>query len=482
MMVSDTLGGRALSNEASRRPDLRRLAREGTVHFMGIAGAGMSALADALARTGGRVNGCDTHPEAASVALRAQPVAIEREHDPAHVDGIVGLVVTAAVPADHPEIEAARQRGIPVMKRAEALASFVERGRVIAIAGTHGKTTTSAMTAAILSEAGLNPTAFVGGSVPGWDGGLRMGSDDLFVVEADEYDRSFLTLRPRIALITTVEADHLDVYGSADHVEAAFSEFTAAVPDDGLVIACTDDDGARHVLESCQRPTLGYGLGPAAVLRAHIVDGRGSATRFAIWDAGRELGRITLAVPGLHNVRNALGAFAAARAAGADLPSAQRALAEFRGVGRRFQELGRPNGVIVIDDYAHHPTEIRATLDAARTRFPGHRVIAVFQPHLYSRTRDFALAFGQALSGADAAWVTDVYAAREEPIPGVTGAIIAQGAKGAVRFEPDHDDLCEQLTTALRNGDVCIFMGAGDIDRTARALLAMLEDAGGRGQ
>ena len=484
-MMVDAIGGRALSHEAAKRPDLRRLAREGTVHFVGIAGAGMSALAEALVRTGGRVSGCDTHAaDAVEIgdALRARGVSIEQGHDASHVDNAVAVVVTSAVPADHPELMAARARGLPVFKRAEALGSFVERGRVLAVAGTHGKTTTSAMLAAILAEAGLDPTAFVGGRVPGWGGGLRAGSENLFVVEADEYDRSFLTLKPRVALVTTVEADHLDIYGNVEAVEHAFETFVDAVPADGLVIACVDDEGARRVLASHDGRTLGYGLGADAQLRGVPLESRGRTTRLAIWERGRELGRLTLTVPGMHNVRNALGAFVAAREVGADLAEAQRALAEFRGVGRRFQEIGRPRGVTVVDDYAHHPTEVRATIEAARSTFPGHRVVAVFQPHLYSRTRDFAGAFGAALAAADAVWVTDIYPAREAPIPGITGEMVAQAAESAgarhVEYEADRGALAGRLAIVVRSGDVCVFMGAGDIDRAARALVEML----GRGE
>src|SRR5690606_23546243 len=353
-------------------------------------------------------------------------------HDPAHVEDAAAVVVTAAVPPDHPELAAARAGGIPVLKRAQALGAVVNRGVVVAVAGTHGKTTTTAMTTAILAEAGLDPTGFVGGRMAAWNGGLRPGSDRLFVVEADEYDRSFLTLRPRIAVVTAVEADHLDVYGSLEAIEEAFLQFLAAVPADGLIAACVDDDGARRVLGAVRGArTLGYGLSRAAELRATNVEPHGRGSRFRVEEGGTPLTELTLRLPGLHNVRNALGALAAARAAGAAVEAAQRALATFEGVDRRFQELGQAGGVVFVDDYAHHPTEITATLAAARAAYPGRRIVAVFQPHLYTRTRDFADAFGRALAGADVAWVTDIYPAREAPIPGVTGELVARAVEAA---------------------------------------------------
>ncbi|MFO7259645.1 MAG: UDP-N-acetylmuramate--L-alanine ligase [bacterium] len=459
--------------------DLRELARSRPVHFMGVTGAGMSALAELLLRSGGKVTGCDAHPGPAAAALRALGLEVAAGHDPAHVEDAAAVVVTAAVPPDHPELAAARAGGIPVLKRAQALGAVVNRGVVVAVAGTHGKTTTTAMTTAILAEAGLDPTGFVGGRMAAWNGGLRPGSDRLFVVEADEYDRSFLTLRPRIAVVTAVEADHLDVYGSLEAIEEAFLQFLAAVPADGLIAACVDDDGARRVLGAVRGArTLGYGLSRAAELRATNVEPHGRGSRFRVEEGGTPLTELTLRLPGLHNVRNALGALAAARAAGAAVEAAQRALATFEGVDRRFQELGQAGGVVFVDDYAHHPTEITATLAAARAAYPGRRIVAVFQPHLYTRTRDFADAFGRALAGADVAWVTDIYPAREAPIPGVTGELVARAVEAAggseVHYHADRGSLAEALAAALEPGDVCITLGAGNIDETGRETLALL--------
>ena len=462
--------------------DLRALAQTGPVHFVGIGGAGMSALADLVLRAGGQVTGCDAARSHVIDALAARGAHVVRGHDAAHVADAVAVVATSAVPASHPELEAARARGIPVLKRAQALGALVNQGTVVAVAGTHGKTTTTAMTSAVLSEASLDPTAFVGGQVSEWGSGLRSGSGSLFVVEADEYDRSFLTLRPTVVVVTSIEADHLDIYGSIDRIEEAFRELTERVPPDGLLTACVDDAGAARLLRDASVPTLGYGMGDDAALRAAGVRLHGRAATFTVTRAGEPLGDVTLGVPGVHNVRNALAAIAVALHLGVPLDTAARGLAAFQGVARRFQELGEVRGAAIIDDYAHHPTEVAATLAAARMRYPDRPLVAAFQPHLYSRTRDFAQAFGEALAGADVVWVTDVYAAREAPIEGVTGQLIVDAAKAAganVHYAPTLDALVDGLDGALRTGDVCVAMGAGDIDGAARALLERLRAGGG---
>ncbi len=463
--------------------DLRALAQTGAVHFVGISGAGMSALAELVLRAGGRVTGCDLRPGVVGGTLEGLGATIWQGHDPSHIAEAVAVVTTAAVPPDHPELAAARERGLPVLKRAQALGALVNRGSVVAIAGTHGKTTTTAMTTAILAEAGLDPTGFVGGHVPGWVGGLRPGSDELFVVEADEYDRSFLTLRPRVAVVTTVDADHLDIYGSLAGIEAAFREFVAPVPADGLIVACVDDAGSRRLLAESAGPRgLGYGLSAEAALRAVGVEARGRGTRFVVEESGRPVAEFEIGVPGLHNVRNALAAIAAARHVGADLDAAVRALGGFHGVARRFEEVGEAAGVLVVDDYAHHPTEIAATVVAARAAYPERRLVVAFQPHLYTRTRDFASQFGGALQGADQVWVTEIYPAREAPIAGVTAELVVAAARGAgapdVRYVPGLEALAAGVADALRGGDLFITLGAGNIDQVGRAVLARLRGEG----
>ncbi|HEX2094379.1 MAG TPA: UDP-N-acetylmuramate--L-alanine ligase [Longimicrobiaceae bacterium] len=455
----------------------------GPVHFMGIGGAGMAPLAGLFLRAGARVTGCDSHPGAVALALRDAGAEVCEGHDPSHVEGCSALVVTAAVRNDHPEIQAARDRGIPVLKRAQALGAVVNRGVVVGIAGTHGKTTTTTLTTTVLAAAGLDPTGVVGGRVPAWGGNLRLGSDRLFVVEADEYDRSFLTLRPRIAVVTTLEADHLDVYGSLAAIEDAFLAFVDSVPADGFVAGCADDHGAARLLArvgGTDRRVVSYGIAAGSMLRAEGVRPVGGETRFAVRERGFRLGEARLRIPGVHNVRNALAAVVVARHLGAEWGPISEGLAEFAGVDRRFERVGEAGEVLFVDDYAHHPTEIEATLRAARLAYPERRLVAVFQPHLYSRTRDFAAEFGRSLALADRVYVTDVYAAREAPIPGVTGELVADAARAAgaeVRYIPDREDVPARVAEALAPGDLCLTLGAGNLDAAAREMLDLLRGA-----
>jgi len=442
----------------------------------------MISLAELLVRSGLSVTGCDLQPDPAARALSSWGCRVHSGHDPAHVEGASVLVVTAAVPGDHPEIERARELGIPVMKRAEALGEWVNRGLVVAVAGTHGKTTTSAMATNVLAEGEMNPTGLVGGRVPEWNSNLWMGGQDLFVVEADEYDRSFHHLRPRIAILTSLEADHLDIYGDLAGVREAFQTFLAGVDPEGVVVACGDDHGVSRLLPELGIEVRTYGLNPGAQLRGRDVRNEEAGVRFQVVEEGEGRGEITLEVPGRHNVLNALGAAQAARVLGVEWGAIQKGLRRFRGVGRRFQLLGTVGGVTVVDDYAHHPTEIRATLEAARARFPGRRLVVVFQPHLFTRTRDFAREFGKALAEADELWVTEIYPAREEPLPGVTGVLVAQAALDAgafsVSFHPELSQLPGEIGPNLRPGDVCLTMGAGSIEFLGEDLLTFLRSQG----
>jgi UDP-N-acetylmuramate--alanine ligase len=461
--------------------DLIGLARQKPVHFMGIGGAGMSPLAELVRRSGGRVTGCDAQFGASVRALQEAGISVEEGHGPEHVAGCAALVITAAVPFDHPEVQAARDAGVPVLKRALALAAIVNHGTVVGVAGTHGKTTTTALTTAVLSAAGLNPTGLVGGRVPSWGGNLRSGGDRLFVVEADEYDRSFLTLRPSIAVVTTLEADHLDIFGSLAGVESAFLDYLGLVPDRGRIVACADDAGVGRILPRVGRAgtrVVTYGLNAGSMLRAEEVRMEAEGCSFLVRERGAPLGRAAIRIPGRHNVRNALAAVGVARELGVGWESIREGLASYAGVERRFERVGERDGVLLVDDYAHHPTEVTATLGAARSAFPRRRLVAVFQPHLYSRTRDFAAEFGRALAEADLVFLADVYAAREQPIPGVTGELLVEKVRAAgaeVRYLPDRDRLPEQVAEALRPGDVCITLGAGDLNLAARDILGLLE-------
>ena len=459
--------------------DLRRAVRGGRLHFMGVAGAGMCALAELFAQHGGLVSGCDLRPGASTDRLRAMGTVIYEGHGPGHLAGADALVVSAAVPEDHPELREARRLGIPVFKRAEALGLWVNGKRLLAVSGTHGKTSTTAMATELLAEAGLDPTGLVGGRVPNWRGNLRSGGD-LYVVEADEYDRSFLELKPTVAVVTNVEPDHLDTYGDLEALIRAFGEFLDALPEEGRGIICGDDPGASRLLTELDGRGYTYGISSGSRLRAIGAETSPPGTRFRIVEDGTDQGAFTLSVPGAHNLCNALGAAAAARCFDVGWSEIRRGLASFRGVDRRFETVGLAGDVLVVDDYAHHPSEISATLEAARGAHPGRRIVAVFQPHLFSRTRDFARDFGRSLAGADVIWVTDVFPAREEPISGVTGELVstaAERAGGAVRYHADLDSLAQALTEELMPGDLLLTMGAGSVDQCAGRVLDLLRAA-----
>jgi UDP-N-acetylmuramate--alanine ligase len=451
----------------------------GPVHFMGAGGAGMCALAEAMARAGLDVSGCDASPSRSLRDLESHGVAVHVGHDPVHAAGAATLVHTAAVPSDHPELQAARGAGLRVMKRAEALGEWVSQGRLVGVAGTHGKTTTTAMITTVLAAGDLDPTGFVGGRVAGWGGNLRPGSRNLFVVEADEYDRSFHWLATDAAVVTNMEPDHLDIYGDEEGVREGFRTFLDGLREGGRVIVCADDPGASSLAAGLGHPATTYGLSAGAQLRGEAPRTTGTGTRCRVVEEGVVLGSLEVPVPGLHNLRNALAAVAVARFLGMTFESIAEGLSGFGGVGRRFQTLGESDGVTVVDDYAHHPTEVEATLAAARASFPERRIVAVFQPHLYSRTHDFHEEFGVALAAADVVWLTDVYPAREEPIPGVDGELVAESTRAAghsdVRYEPSLEALPAAVAASLRAGDLCLTLGAGSIEHTGPAILEALE-------
>ena len=446
------------------------------MHFVGVAGAGMSALAELLVRRGVHVTGCDA--AAATADLEQRGVSVVLGHDPSHVEGAQAVVVTSAMRADHPELARARALGVPVIRRAEALAAAIEGGTVVAVAGTHGKTTTTVMTTETLAAAGLEPTGIAGGRVGQWRGNVSEGSDGLFVVEADEYDRSFLALSPDVAVVTNVEADHLDIYANVGEILDAFAQFVRGAH---RIILCAEDPGAMSLPLPASAEIIRYGIrAPDARLVAREVEATAGGSRFiAVYD-GEDVSSVELVVPGRHNVLNALAALGVGLSLGADGAALARGLARFHGVERRFQRIGDAGGVTVVDDYAHHPTEIRATLAAARSAFPNRRIVAAFQPHLYSRTRDFADDFGAALAGADAIYLTEIYPAREQPIDGVTSDLIARSlrrASGTLAWRGERGDLADALARGVRPGDVVLVLGAGDITRTAPELVARLTAA-----
>jgi UDP-N-acetylmuramate--alanine ligase len=446
---------------------------------MGVAGAGMSALALLLRRWGVAVTGCDRDPEGAGGAANSADVrkaggVVFAGHDPSHMEGVQAVIVSAAVPPDHPELERARALGVPIVRRADALAAAVAPGQVVAVAGTHGKTTTTAMTTEALAAAGLDPTGIAGGRVASWFGSTRFGGGAIFVVEADEYDRSFLALSAEVAVINNVEADHLECYGSVGALEDAFVEFAGPAR---RVISGADDPGAVRVAARAGRPTWTVGVAPQADVR--IADVRqtpdGTAAKVALPD--RRVVEIWLRVPGLHNVRNAAAALAVVLELEGRLEPALEALAAFEGVGRRFERIGSAAGVALVDDYAHHPTEIAATLEGARQAYPRRRLVAVFQPHLYSRTAVHGTAMGRALAAADVVVVTEVYAAREAPIAGVGGQLVVEGARASGRevyWVPSRSELAAAVAALVRQGDVVVTLGAGDVTAVGREILALV--------
>ena len=447
------------------------------VHFMGIAGAGMSGLALLARQQGVSITGCDNDPSGAA-DLAALGVEIWRGHDAGHVVGARALVVTAAVPGDHPELERARALGVPVVRRADALSQAVAGGTVVAVAGTHGKTTTTVMVTEALAAAGRDPTGLAGGRVARWGGNARVGGRELYVVEADEFDRAFLSLVPTVAVVNNVEADHLECYGgSVAALEDAFAEFAGRAR---RAIVGADDPGAARVAARLAVPVWRVGLGAGVDVRIAdpALSERGSTARIEL-PGGRAL-VLRLQVPGLHNLRNAAAALAVVHELGADLGRALAALADFSGVGRRFERVGEARGVTVVDDYAHHPTEVEATLAAARQAFPRRRVVAVFQPHLFSRTALHGEALGRALAAADVVVVAPIYAAREAPLAGVSAELVARGAAraGATTIAVrERAGLTERVVETVRAGDVVFTLGAGDITRVGPELLARLRNA-----
>lgn len=463
------------------RAELAGLAEGGSaIHLMGVGGAGMAGLALVLQARGGDVSGCDKAVNETTRGLEEKGIKVYSGHSPEHVDQVVAVIHTAAVPAGHPELAAARRRGLLVLKRSQALGAIVNEGTLVAVAGTHGKTTTSALVALALQACGVDPTALVGGRVKAWGGNARVGSSETFVVEADEYDRSFLALRPDYAVITSVEREHLDTYVTLAEMEAAFDEFVDRVPELGRVIACVDDPGASRCLVHAGARGLSYGTSQDAGLRAESITYQAQGTRFSARWQGEPLGEFELALRGQHNVRNALAAIGVLLALGLDAHAADATLAGFTGVERRFQEIGIVGGIDVLDDYAHHPTEVAATLETARQAFGARRLVVAFQPHLFSRTQAFAEEFGRALGRADLIFVTDIYPAREQPIPGITGELVAAAARVAagadrVRFVPELEALTEAVRRELTAGDVFLTMGAGDITLVAYAVVEELE-------
>ncbi|MEN3027402.1 MAG: UDP-N-acetylmuramate--L-alanine ligase [Chlorobiota bacterium] len=452
------------------------------IHFVGIGGIGMSGLAEILLQQGFSVSGSDLVPSENTEHLEHKGARIYYGHDAAHIEGAEVVVYSSAVnPRENPETRAALERGIPLLRRAEMLAEVARLKYCLAVAGTHGKTTTTSLCGLLLLRAGMDPTVIVGGRLRGLGGSnARLGHGEWIVVEADEYDRSFLCLLPTIAVVTTIEEEHMDIYTDRHDILDAFARFANNVPFYGLVVACVDDDGVKELLPRLSRKVRTYGLSPQSEVRGRRVRLSERSAQFELFVNGEFIGEIMLRIPGLHNVRNALGAIAVGWELGIPFEVIREALEEFTGVYRRFEIIAEHDGILFVDDYAHHPTEVRATLQAARQGWD-RRLVCVFQPHTYTRTRDFAVEFGKAFEEADVLIVTDVYAAREQPIPEVSGELIVHAARRsghrAVYYAPTLEEAAELAAQLLQPGDMLLTLGAGNIYK----LHAMLDVRSGSG-
>ena len=479
----------------------RPLAALGRVHFLGLGGVGVSGIARIMQQLGARISGTDAKDLPVMRELEAAGATVFVGYDAAHLDrvgtdgaGSVDTVIASSIAGPgNPEYDAAVERGLPVLHRSEGLAAAMAGHRVLAVAGTHGKTTTSSMVAMTFTHAGAEPTFAVGAAVAGLGTNAAAGTGEWFIAEADESDGTLLNYRPEIAILTNVEADHLDHYGSEEAVTQVFRDFIRLLPRHGVLVACGDDPGAREAAdwaravraEGADSPqVVTYGSDPGRSDDLVLVDssltgldgGTGQRVTYR-WQDGTET-ELTLAVPGLHNALNAAAVLLAAHHAGLDRSAAAGGLEQFRGTARRFEYRGQAAGVRVFDDYAHHPTEVAAAIAAGRTVAGEHRLHVLFQPHLFSRTRDFAPGFAAALSQADGVRVLPVYPAREEPIPGVGSHLIAERVDtplpGSRRVPEDAAAAVESLVEPVRPGDVIVTMGAGDVTAQADAILDAL--------
>jgi UDP-N-acetylmuramate--alanine ligase len=450
------------------------------VHFVGIGGAGMSGIAEVLVNQGFDVSGSDLVASRTTHRLENAGATIFEGHDSAYVEGADVLVVSTAVPEANPEVVAAREMRIPVVPRAEMLAELMRFRRGIAVAGTHGKTTTTSLTSSLLAEAGLDPTFVIGGLLNAWGSHARLGEGQYLVAEADESDGSFLLLQPVVALITNIDRDHLETYeNSFDNLKKAFLEFLHHLPFYGAAVLCLDDENIVEMIPSVTRAVVTYGLAEDADIRATDLTQQGRMMHFKVHLPNHgEILPVSLNLPGEHNVRNALGAIAIAWELGIELPPIIDSLARFEGIGRRFAEVGRfkvPKGeVAVVEDYGHHPSELDATITAARNGWPDNRIVTVFQPHRYTRTRDLFDEFSQVLAASDAVVLTDIYPAGEEAIDGIDSGALCQSIRARGRVNPvlisDVHDLPSELASMLEDDDLVLLLGAGNIGQIAQKI------------
>lgn len=450
------------------------------LHFVGIGGIGMSGIAEILLDQGFTVTGSDRAASENTERLESLGSKVYIGHNAANIEPDVdALVYSSAVQQENPEIIEAQRRKIPIIRRAEMLAEVMRLKYGIGIAGTHGKTTTTSMVSLVLMEGGVDPTVIVGGRLRGLAGSnARLGHGEFIVVEADEYDRSFLSITPTIAVLTTLETDHLDCYRDLEDIKTAFIQFANKVPFYGFVVMCLDEPALQDIMPRIKKKIITYGLNGQADLQAVDIVHRQNISTFVVVADGADLGEIKLQIPGRHNVLNALAAITVGLRLGVPFDKVKAGIEKFTGVFRRWEIKAEKGGITVIDDYAHHPTEIKATLAGAKAGWR-RRVVCVFQPHLYSRTRDFYDEFGRSFFNADVLVVTDVYPAREEPIQGVSGELIANAAKEfghkQVHYVPDKRQIPGFLAEHVQAGDMIITMGAGDIWKFGEEYIRILQ-------
>jgi len=466
-----------MKSSGSHLHPMRRIQR---VHFVGIAGAGMSGIAEVLINQGFDVSGSDIADNEITGRLRKLGATIFRDHAASQVDGASVLVVSSAIPENNPELRAAQQLRIPVVPRAEMLAELMRFRRGIAVAGTHGKTTTTSLTTSLLAQAGMDPTFVIGGLLNAWGSNARLGKGEYLVAEADESDGSFLLLQPVVALVTNIDRDHLEAYdNSFDKLKKAFLEFLHHLPFYGVAVMCLDDRNVANMIPDVTRAVVTYGLSEEADVRGSDVQQDGRMMHFNVHlpNQPRTL-PVKLNLPGIHNVRNALGAIAIAWELGVDIAPVIDVLTGFKGIGRRFAEVGwfeiGTGGVMVIEDYGHHPSELAATITAARSGWPDKRIVTVFQPHRYSRTFALFDEFSQTLAESDVVVLTEIYPAGEEAIDGVDSSALCQSIRARGRVSPvlisNVFDLPRELPSMLEDGDLVLLLGAGNIGHVAQQI------------
>lgn len=452
--------------------DCKRVRR---LHFVGIGGAGMSGIAEVLHENGFEVTGSDMGEGQVIDYLRNLGIRVDSRHEAKNVESADLVVYSSAIPHDNPELVEARNRRIPVIRRAEMLGELMRLKYTLAICGTHGKTTTTSIVGEIWEEAGFDPTIIVGGVVKGKGSGAKVGRGDYLIAESDEFDRSFLSMMPSSAIVTNIDADHLDTYENIEEIKDAFVQFVNKIPFYGQAILCIDDPNVQAVLSRVRKPVITYGFSRQAKYRVDNLRFEKGYPVFEILNDGESLGEFKLKIPGRHNVLNATAAVSLAMEEGISPDVARKACFNFEGVTRRFEFMGEKNGVMVFNDYAHHPTEATATLLGFREAFPDKRIVVVFQPHLFTRTRDQHEAFGMAFANCDVLLATDIYPARERPIEGVTGALVSDSATARghrnARFVGEPKNIISILKEELKPNDVVVLMGAGNIYKLGNQIL-----------